>query len=106
MEGFIKCEEFKNAASGTDLLIAPHHGHKEGFTSLWVEEIGKPYLTLVSVQENDQHIASGYSKSDFAKGINIDGQTRYTLTTREDGHIKVTMYYDQQNKPVWNFATF
>ncbi len=106
VENFIEYEEFKNAALGTDLLIAPHHGHKEGFTSLWGEKIGKPYLTLVSVQENDQHIASGYSKPDFARGIYIDGKTRYILTTRQDGHIKVTMYYDQQKKPMWNFTTF
>lgn len=106
MDNFINYEMFKNEALQTDLLIAPHHGHKEGFTSLWAAKIGKPYLTLVSVQENDPHIASGYSKADFAKGVVKDGQTRYSLTTRQDGHIKVTMYYDQQKQATWNFTTF
>ena len=106
MEAFINFDEFKNAADGTDLLIAPHHGHREGFTSLWAEKVGKPYLALVSVQENDQNIASGYSSPNFARGLVIDGKTRYTLTTRQDGHIKVTMYYDQHNKPQWNFSFF
>ena len=106
MEALIKYDEFKTAASGTDLLVAPHHGHKEGFTPLWAEKISKPYLTLISVQESDPYIAQGYSSADFAQGITIDGQKRYTLTTRQDGHIKVSMYFDQQNKPIWNFEFF
>ncbi len=105
MNNFITNSEFKKAASGTDLLIAPHHGHKEGFTSLWTEKIGKPYLTLISVQKRDPNIAQGYSSPDFAQGVTINGEKRYTLTTRQEGHIKVSMYYDQENKPTWNFSS-
>jgi competence protein ComEC len=106
MDDFISHSEFSEEAKSTDLLIAPHHGHKEGYTSLWPKRIGKPYLTLISVQESDPHIAQGYSSPDFAQGVPINGQRRYMLTTRQDGHIKVQMYYDQDNKPVWNFTSF
>ena len=106
MDKFINYDDFKNTAKSTYILIAPHHGHKEGFTSLWPEKIGKPYVTIASVQERDPNVDSRYSSEDFAQGISFNGEKRYSLTTRSDGNIKVSMYYDSENKATWSFSSF
>lgn len=106
IDKFLNYSEFVKEAKNTYILIASHHGHSEGFNSRWIDVIGKPYTTIVSVQENDPHVDSGYSKPEFSKSIKLYGNERYTLTTRQDGHIKATMYYNNLQKPVWNFETF
>jgi competence protein ComEC len=106
MINFCGCKEFVDFAKNCDLLIAPHHGHKEGFCSQWVNTIGKPYMTLISIQERDQNIATSYQSPDFAKGVVFNGATKYTLTTRSYGSIKAVMFYDSENKPAWNFTSF
>lgn len=103
LKNFCEFKEFSEFAKGTDILIAPHHGHNSGFPELWVDKIGKPYITLVSIKENDQHVCKKYQNEEFNKGINLDGTIRYTLTTRQDGSITVRMYYND-NKPAWNFS--
>lgn len=105
MKAMLNADNFKPSVADTDILIAPHHGHSEGYCSLWPEKAGKPYVTIISVQENDTSVASGYSSSDFAKGVTFNGQTRYALTTRSDGSIHVNMGYNNENKPTWNFDT-
>lgn len=102
LEAFIQTSAFAREAKDADLLIAPHHGHKNGFSPLWPSVIGKPYLTLISVQDRDPHVADGYRKPEFARGVEIDGTNRYTLTTRTDGNIFVTMSYGNGN-PQWSF---
>lgn len=104
MEGLCGYGEFKESAKGTDILIAPHHGHSEGYTSMWPTKIGKPHITLISVQSRDSSVDTGYSKESFAQGLKINGKTRYVLTTREDGTAFVNMWYSD-GKPVWNFKT-
>jgi len=101
-EGYLKTEGFLKEASGTNILIAPHHGHKNGFPCSWPSIIGKPAITLISVQERDPHVHTGYSSAAFASGVPIDGKTRYSLTTRQDGNLFVRMWYEN-SKPVWSF---
>lgn len=105
MGAMLNDDKFKNSVVGTNILIAPHHGHAQGYCSLWPEKAGKPYVTIISVQENDPSVASGYSSSDFARGVTFNGQTRYSLTTRYDGNIHVTMRYNNENKPSWTFES-
>ena len=104
MKAMLNGDDFKNSVSDTDILIAPHHGHSEGYCSSWTEKAGKPFVTIISVQERDTSVDSRYSSPDFAKGVTFNGQKRYALTTRSDGNIKVEMYY-KENKPTWNFGT-
>lgn len=106
LKGYLNCKGFVDYAKNSYLLIAPHHGHKEGFCSQWSEIIGKPYLTLISVQKRDDNLEKAYQSENFAKGFMINGVKRYTLTTRSDGNIKVTMHYNKENKPVWSFNMF
>lgn len=104
MERLCGYDKFKESAKGAYILIAPHHGHSEGYTSMWPTEIGKPYITLISAQTRDSSVATGYGKESFAKGCNINGKTRYSLTTRDDGTIFVEMWYNNE-KPTWSFKT-
>jgi competence protein ComEC len=102
MEFLCEYDKFKESARGTDILIAPHHGHSEGYTNKWPTEIGKPYITLISAQSRDTSVSPEYSNESFAKGVEINGKRRYALTTRDDGTIFVNMWYDN-GKPTWNF---
>src|SRR5258708_32477309 len=82
MEGLLQSAEFVKQAAKTDILIPSHHGHKNGFPTGWVGKIGKPHITIISVQERDPSVDSRYSKTEFARGVNIGGVARNMLTTR------------------------
>ena len=102
LENMISEKEPYEEALETDILVAAHHGHSQGYSSKWPEIIGKPYVSLISVQNRDPSTASGYSSSDFARGVPFGGEKRYALTTRRDGTIVVTMWYENR-KPTWVF---
>lgn len=106
MAGMVNAKDVQDYASGTHILVPAHHGHKNGFPTQWLEKIGKPYVSIISVQERDQSVDSRYNSSDFATGVTFGGETRYSLTTRTDGHILVTMWYDANGKPTWTFESF
>jgi len=104
IEKMLDDSNFQSTANKTDILIAPHHGHKQGYTSKWPTIMSKPYVTLISVQNRDTSIVSGYSSSDFAKGVTFQNEKRYSLTTRFDGNIVVTMWYED-DKPIWIYRS-
>jgi hypothetical protein len=106
MAGMVGTKEVQVAARGTYILVPPHHGHKNGFPTEWVEKIGKPHVSIISVQERDKSVDSRYNSSDFANGVPFGGETRYSLTTRTDGNILVTMWFDANGKATWSFESF
>jgi beta-lactamase superfamily II metal-dependent hydrolase len=101
MDSFCEDKEFVEFAKNSDVLITPHHGHKQGYCNNWVEKIGKPYITLISIQTRDQNIATQYQSSNFAKGIRLKDGVAYSMTTRSHGNIKISM-----DKDGWNFTNF
>ena len=106
MQGMLSSGEFCTEAKGTDILIPAHHGHTNGFPTEWVAKIGKPHVSIISVQERDQHVDNRYSSTDFARGVTFNGEKRYRLTTRSDGSIIVTMYYGPDGSATWSFQKF
>lgn len=102
LKNYCNFQQFVDFAQGTYLLVAPHHGHNSGFPELWVQKIGKPYLTLVSIKDSDPHVCKKYQSADFNKGVKINNSTRYTLTTRQDGTISIKMNYNN-NQANWSF---
>lgn len=106
MAGMIATKEVQLAANGTDILIPSHHGHKNGFPTEWVEKMGKPYVSIISVQSRDLSVDSRYSSPDFARGVTFGGEKRHALTTRSDGNILVTMSYDVNANATWRFESF
>jgi len=106
MAGLLNAAGFVKEASKTDILIPPHHGHKNGFPSDWIAKVGKPHVSIISVQERDASVDSRYSSPEFARGVRINGEVRNRLTTRSDGNILVEMWHSDNGSPTWGFSTF
>ena len=79
---------------GLNVLVAPHHGLESGFPQSLFDLLGdkKPDIILISEKpqsENSGSVDKRYQDGTCSKGIVLDNKTRYSLTTRNDGHIKV-----------------
>ncbi|HPS55688.1 MAG TPA: hypothetical protein PLP05_08820 [Sedimentisphaerales bacterium] len=72
-----------------DILIAPHHGHKSGY-SIDLLNLASPSVVLASVPSKDTNVDSRYS-SPPVKGILIDKVSYSLISTRKHGHIKVSI---------------
>jgi beta-lactamase superfamily II metal-dependent hydrolase len=106
MKSMIGSEAVREDARGAHILIPAHHGHKNGFPSDWAAKMGRPRVSIISVQSRDLSVDPRYESPDFAKGVKFQGMIRYALTTRLDGSILVTMWYDTNGNPVWMFKAF
>lgn len=80
---------FADAVAGTDFFIVPHHGHSSGFSQALYDAMGKPILNIISVTTGDEFVDPRYMSQDYATGAQVDGQKRYSLSTRNDGTICV-----------------
>jgi competence protein ComEC len=90
-------EAFRKAVYGTDFYIVSHHGHASGFSAELYDAMGsKPFLNLISVTSCDEHVDPRYMSSDFARGATVDGEKRYSLSTRFDGSIVVDVSAEGQ----------
>ncbi len=79
---------------GLTVLVAPHHGLESGYPKCLFDllEDKKPEIILISEKpqsENSGSVDKRYQDGTCSKGVTFDGKTRYSLTTRNDGHIKV-----------------
>lgn len=80
-------DSWRQHVANVDILVAPHHGHKSGYSTALLS-LAKPNVVLASVVAKDPHVDSRYSQ-DPVRGIRI-GDTDHTLmTTRKQGHIKI-----------------
>jgi len=73
--------------SNIDILVAPHHGHKSGYSTALLN-LAKPRVVLASVVAKDSHVDSRYSQSPVG-GVRIGSTTYRLITTRKQGHVKV-----------------
>ena len=85
---------------GLSVLVAPHHGLESGYPKCLFELLGdnKPEIILISEKtqsENSGSVDKRYQDGTSSKGVLFDGKTRYSLTTRNDGHIKVCFKSDK-----------
>lgn len=87
--------EFHAELAGVTTFVASHHGRESGYC----EEVFNytPNLTVVlfsdsSIQHETQKTAGLYAN--HARGFEYDGQFREVLTTRQDGHIRITFGED------------
>jgi beta-lactamase superfamily II metal-dependent hydrolase len=91
-EALLKQPRFKEAVKGVDFYIVSHHGHESGFSEALYAAMGKPFLNIVSIHDNDEHIDDRYSQEAYAKGTTFpDGTTRRRMTTRKDGTITINV---------------
>lgn len=85
---------FKNwikLVSNVTVLVAPHHGHKSGY-SAELMKLADPEIVIVSTNQNDDNVDCRYSKVPRGIRFEEDGETRKMLSTRTDGHIQIDMY--------------
>lgn len=85
---------------GLTVLVAPHHGLESGYPQCLFDllEDEKPEIILISEKpqsENSGSVDKRYQDGTCSKGVVFDGKTRYSLTTRNDGHIKVCFKSDK-----------
>ncbi len=95
--------DFKSAVKNADVLLAPHHGRKSGFDTDFVNLVN-PRITIVSDGRFCDTSANGrYSEKSrgwmthYRSGKT--SETRYCLTTNSDGHIEVSIGYNDGDKP-------
>ena len=79
---------FKDAVKDVKVLIAPHHGHKSGFSTELMNAIEKPQLVLASMMKGDEHVDTRYSSSDYVQGIS---NGKKLMTTRTYGLIHISI---------------
>ena len=86
------CAPFRNAVGGVNVLVAPHHGRKNGICPAMFDEYGcNPNIVVISddyKQYDTQETTDYYSRK--VKGIPWfrNGGARYVLTTRSDGEVR------------------
>ncbi len=78
---------FRAAVANTHFFIVPHHGHCSGFSTALYEAMGRPILNLVSVRSGDDDVDSRYGSAEYARGLVMGSERRYSVTTRTDGSI-------------------
>ena len=85
--------QFRQAITGTDVLVAPHHGRESGFSSALFEHIN-PYLTIISDDASGETSATNsyHQKSKGWKVKKHNGaiEERKCLTTRDDGMVHIS----------------
>jgi hypothetical protein len=92
--------------SNIDILVAPHHGHKSGY-SVDLLTWAQPKVVLISRVSKDLNVDTRYS--DFpVKGITIGNNEYHRLSTADVGHIKVgiTLRSDKNgaSQRSWSFG--
>lgn len=86
------CPPFRQTVAGVHVLVASHHGRKNGICPAMFDAYGcKPRLVVISddyKQYDTQETTSYYGEK--AQGISWfrDQGARYVLTTRKDGEIR------------------
>ena len=84
---------------GLAILVAPHHGLESGYPECLFELLGdkKPKVILISEKpqsEKSGNVDKRYQDGSCSTGVTINGKNRHSLTTRNDGHIKVCFKSD------------
>ncbi len=103
----LKNPTFLAAVSGTDVLLASHHGRDAGYCSELFAAMGKPRLVVISDGRfGDTCATDRYSKQ--ANGWTVydasgASDTRKCVTTRCDGHITIKFGWTTNNSAYRNF---
>ena len=84
-------QDFSDAMSGVNVLVASHHGRENGCCSELFSDTGmQPQLIVISdgdIQYKTQNTVSWYAGKVANNGVELNGRPRKVLTTRSDGQI-------------------
>lgn len=89
-EALMKNPKFVDMLRKTKMLVASHHGHKNGFYR-GAFDVFRPMLTIVSDGPSADSVTERYDE--VTEGITIGGDKRKVLTTRKDKTITVYVDY-------------
>lgn len=86
--------DFKEAVSGSYVLVAPHHGRESGYYKDFVSCV-KPLITIISdTSKGTTSVTEKYGDDTIGfkvhNCVTSKDESRYCLTTRNDGNIDVT----------------
>lgn len=88
IEQLLEKSYVRSAISGTDVLIAPHHGRTSSYTSKLFDEITPDIVAISDAAGVDSNASSQYSNQASGKRVerrNNGYATRFSITTRNDG---------------------
>lgn len=86
--------DFAQLVSGTNVLMASHHGRDNGICQQLFDEYGcAPQVVLISddYRKFNTQFTSEYYRSQ-ASGVLFRGETRKVITTRRDGYFRFEFY--------------
>ena len=91
-EALLKTPRFREAVKGVKFFIVSHHGHASGFSDALFDAMGSaPWLNIVSIHHNDEHIDPRYTQEAYSVGVEVNGVRRRMMTTRCDGTVTVNV---------------
>lgn len=84
-------EGFRAAMGKVDILVASHHGRRNGCSERLFDETGlKPYFVVISdsgLEYASQDTVSWYRHR--CRGFELNGERRRVLSTRKDGRVRI-----------------
>ena len=89
--GLLRRQDFVKELAGVNVFNASHHGRESGYCEE-VFDLCTPDVFVFSdseVKHATQEVSQLYAQ--HAKGIQFNGETRYVLTTRNDGSLTWTL---------------
>lgn len=89
-EEILKYEEVTTSIQNTDILIASHHGRDSGYYSELFDII-EPNCTILSDGEDMGSSVPNKYRYQSGNGINVDGNKRNVLTTRNDKVLQINV---------------
>lgn len=90
-EELLTRQDFVDELAGVNVFIASHHGREGGYHKD-VFRVCSPYVIVFSdseIQHGTQEMAQTYAE--HASGVAFNGETRYVLSTRNDGTLTWTI---------------
>lgn len=84
-------QDFVDELAGVNVFIASHHGREGGYHED-VFRVCSPHVVVFSdseIQHGTQEMSQTYAE--HASGITFNGETRYVLSTRNDGTLTWTI---------------
>lgn len=86
-------ENIRSKVKDATVLLAPHHGRTGEFCQDFFDCVN-PYLTVVSDKAIEHETQSDTSRLYKGRGLKLNGNYRYVLTTRNEGTISFDVVKD------------
>lgn len=91
-EVLLRREKIQEMLSGTNVLIAPHHGRENGYHAD-IFKYCSPEVVIISdkplIHETQDGMPQLYGNNVGGEGVLVAGRRRKVLTTRSDGHLLI-----------------